>query len=205
MAKEPFVVGEFETSVRAEWRAWLAANHASARGVWFISYKKASGKSRVSYEDAVEEALCFGWIDSVGVKLDEERYKQLFTPRNPKSAWSDVNKERIERLIAAGLMTPAGQAKIDAAKADGSWGIYDEIAALTMPVDLAEALAANPAAEATYRGFTASQERLIWVYIADAKRPETRQKRVAEVVSAAAEGWNALNWHEKKRRARTPS
>jgi hypothetical protein len=106
---------------RAEWRQWLAANHTRTEGIWLISYKKATGKPAVTYDESVEEALCFGWIDSKGNKLDDERSMLWFAPRKPRTGWSKPNKERVERLIQAGLMTPAGLAKIENAKADGSW------------------------------------------------------------------------------------
>ena len=106
---------------RAEWRRWLAANHTSAPGVWLVSWKKPTGKPAVGYGAAVEEALCFGWIDSLAKTVDEERSRQLFTPRRPKSSWSASNVERVERLLAAGLMEPAGLAAVEDAKARGAW------------------------------------------------------------------------------------
>src|SRR6185312_14358897 len=115
---------------RHEWRKWLEENAATSQGVWLIYYKQSSGKPCVPYAEAVEEALCFGWIDSRANALDDERSMQLFTPRKPKSPWSRLNKERIERLMREGRMTPAGLAKIEAAKRDGSWGAYDAVEAL---------------------------------------------------------------------------
>ncbi|WP_266368175.1 YdeI/OmpD-associated family protein [Tellurirhabdus rosea] len=176
---------------RQEWRDWLAANHASSPGIWLVSYKKGSGKARVSYEEAVEEALCFGWIDSKPNKLDDNRYKQAFTPRKPKSVWSKLNKTRIERLIADGLMTPAGQRCIDIAKENGSWTSLDAIEELIMPADLAEALAANPTARQYFEAFSKSVKKGIYYWIASARRPETRQKRVEETVRLAAENVKA--------------
>jgi uncharacterized protein YdeI (YjbR/CyaY-like superfamily) len=185
---------------REEWRAWLEEHHATSRGIWLISYKKASGKSAVGYAESVEEALCFGWIDSHKKTLADERAIQLFTPRRRKSPWSKSNKERIERLIAEGKMTPAGLAKIEEAQRDGSWEIYDAVETLTMPADLAAALAANPAAEATFRAFSPSQTKQLLWHVESAKRPETRAKRIAGIVAAAAEGRNALDWQANRQR-----
>jgi len=112
-------------TTRAEWRAWLEQHHARPEGVWLISSKKATGKPRVAYEEAVEEALCFGWIDSIQRTLDDERAMLWFAPRKPRTGWSKLNKQRIERLTAAGLMAPAGLAKIEAARQDGSWSALD--------------------------------------------------------------------------------
>ena len=131
---------------RAEWRKWLKQNYTRGQGVWLISFKKATGKPRIEYEEAVEEALCFGWVDSKPNKLDEERAMLWFAPRQPGTGWSKLNKSRVEKLIAAGLMTPAGLAKIDAAKLDGSWNALDSVEALEIPPDLAEALAADATA-----------------------------------------------------------
>jgi uncharacterized protein YdeI (YjbR/CyaY-like superfamily) len=186
---------------RAAWRAWLAAYHATAPGVWLIYYKQGSGKTRVPYADAVEEALCFGWIDSRPNKLDDERYMQLFSPRKPKSPWSRLNKERAERLIDAGLMAPAGLAAIEAAKADGSWAAYDDIEALAMPPDLATAFAANPQAERLFAAFSASDTKQLLWWVTSAKRPETRAKRIETVVAEAAQGRNPLAYRQRKRAA----
>ena len=171
---------------RAAWRAWLAENHVTSPGIWLVIYKKSSGKPRLSYDDAVEEALCFGWIDGQTNKLDDERFIQLFTPRRRKSTWSKSNKVRIERLIAAGLMTPAGLAKIEAAKADGSWSTLDSIDAMEMPADLEIALTANPTAQQNFAAFSNSVKKGIFFFIQSAKRPETRAKRVADTVEKAA-------------------
>lgn len=177
---------QVEVADRASWRAWLAANHESSPGIWLVFYKKASGTNGLSYDDAVEEALCFGWIDSLLRRLDDVRRIQLFTPRKPKSVWSRLNKTRVERLIAAGLMTPAGQARIDAAKANGSWSTLDSIDALEMPADLEIALAANPTARDHFAGFSNSVKKAIYYFIQSAKRPETRARRVADTVEKAA-------------------
>ena len=176
---------------RAEWRAWLEANHTTEDGVWLIYYKKESGKPRVDYDEAVEEALCFGWIDSRPNKIDDESYMQLFSPRKAKSPWSRLNKERIKRLIEQGLMTPAGMTKIEAAKRDGSWTIYDEIEDIVIPDDLAAALMDNEAARVNFEAFGDSYKKGILWWIKTAKRPETRAKRVKETVELAAQNIRA--------------
>jgi len=192
----------FRAFSRAEWREWLARNHTRNEGVWLISAKKSSGNPGVPYAEAVEEALCFGWIDSKANKLDSERYMQIFTPRRKRSVWSALNKRRIEQLIADGLMTPAGLLVIEQAKQNGSWTILDSIEMLTVPPDLETDLATNEQAAATFTAFSPSQTKQLLFYIDSAKLPETRAKRIAEVISEATEGRNPLNWHERKRRER---
>ncbi len=176
---------------RQAWRAWLEEHHATARGVWLVYYKKGSGRPRVAHADAVEEALCVGWIDSRANALDTERSTQLFSPRKPHSPWSRLNKRRVEQLTAAGLMRPAGLAVVAAAKADGSWSAYDATEDLTVPGDLAAALAAASTAKAHFDAFPPSSKKNILWWIASAKRPETRAKRVAETVRLAAENKRA--------------
>jgi uncharacterized protein YdeI (YjbR/CyaY-like superfamily) len=123
-------------TTRAEWRDWLAQSYTRTEGVWLISFKKSSGKPRVTYEEAVEEALCFGWIDSTQHTLDDERAMLWFAPRKPRTGWSKLNKQRIERLTASGLMAPAGLAKVEIARQDGSWNALDAVDALEIPPDL---------------------------------------------------------------------
>lgn len=179
---------------RAEWRAWLAANHTRAEGVWLVTFKKATGKPRVEYDEAVEEALCFGWVDSKPSKLDDERSMLWFAPRKGGSGWSKPNKERVERMTAAGLMTPAGQAKIDAAKADGTWAMLDAVESLEIPPDLAAEFAKYPNAAANFEAFPRSAKRGILEWIVQAKRPETRAKRVAETARLANDNVRANQW-----------
>jgi uncharacterized protein YdeI (YjbR/CyaY-like superfamily) len=155
---------------RQEWRRWLEQNHATSSGVWLVYYKKGSGKSRLAHDEAVEEALCFGWIDGLLNKLDHERYKVLFSPRKPQSTWSKINKERVERLIAHGLMTPAGMAKVEIARENGSWNVLDEVEALTIPDDLALAFAANPTAERNFMAFSKSVKKGILNWLRSARR-----------------------------------
>ena len=175
----------------AAWRRWLAANHARADGVWLVSWKPATGRPRVAYEAAVEEALAFGWIDSKGRSLDDERTMQWFSPRRPGSGWARTNKERIIRLERDGRMTAAGRAVIDQAKADGSWTLLDAVEALIVPSDLGAAFAASPGAAAHWEAFPRSARRLMLEWVAQAKRPETRARRIAEIAEAAARGERA--------------
>lgn len=176
---------------RAEWRKWLAKNHDKSEGCWFVYYKKHTGKPRVDYEAAVEEALCFGWIDSLARGLDEERSKLLMTPRKPKSVWSKPNKERVDRIIRAGIIKPVGQAKIDQAKADGSWNALDSSDNLEIPDDLAKAFAKNKKAFEKWSNFAPSARKAILFWLGTAKRENTRLERVDKIVSMAADGKRA--------------
>ena len=182
---------QFYAADRAEWRQWLQENHATAQGVWLIYLKKASGKTRVEYAEAVEEALCFGWIDSVVKPIDEFSYKQLITPRKPKSNWSKLNKERVERLIEMGLMTEAGFKTIEIAKQKGTWNALDEVELLLIPSDLQAEFDNNPLAFQNWEAFSRSARRGILEWLLNAKRPETRAKRVEEIVSLAAKNIKA--------------
>ena len=183
---------------RAAWRDWLAEHHARDEGVWLIRYKQAAGKPTVSYDEAVEEALCFGWIDSLPRKLDAERTMLYFAPRKAGSGWSRPNKERIRRMTAAGKMTPTGQAKIDAAKADGSWSALDDVENLVVPGDLAEAFAQHPGSEAHWEAFPRSVKRGILEWIASAKRDATRARRVEETARLAQRNERANQWRRKR-------
>jgi uncharacterized protein YdeI (YjbR/CyaY-like superfamily) len=161
---------------RAAWRAWLAANGTTSAGVWLV-YDRGAGRA-FGYEDIVEEALCFGWIDSKGRGLDEARTMLYLAPRKPRSAWSRPNKERVERLIARGLMTDAGLAVIRAAQERGTWTALDDVEAGVEPEDLAAALDADPLARSNWDAFPRSAKRAILEWISQAKRPETRSARV---------------------------
>ncbi len=181
---------------RAEWRAWLEQHHTQTTGVWLVSYKQATGKARFDYDEAVEEALCFGWIDSKANKLDAERSMLWFSPRKRGTGWSRPNKQRVEKLIAAGLMMPAGLAKIEAAQQDGSWTALDAIENLEIPPDLERVLRANPIADQYFQAFPRSVKRGILEWIATAKRPETRAKRIDETARLAAQNLRANQWRQ---------
>jgi uncharacterized protein YdeI (YjbR/CyaY-like superfamily) len=176
---------------RQEWRTWLEEHHATSSGVWLISFKKGTGQPRVTYDEAVEEALCFGWVDSRSKALDERRSMQLFTPRKPGSTWCRSNKERVAVLIEQGRMARAGLDKVEAAQRDGSWNKLDAIEALTVPPDLEQALAANPVAARHFEAFSNSAKKNILGWIQSAKRPETRRKRIEVTVTLAAQNKNA--------------
>jgi uncharacterized protein YdeI (YjbR/CyaY-like superfamily) len=183
---------------RAEWRAWLEQNHARPDGVWLISYKKATGRPRVEYDEAVEEALCFGWIDSKAGTVDDERSMLWMSPRKPGTGWARTNKVRVERLMAEGRMAPPGLAKIEAAKQDGSWTALDAVEALEMPADLEQALAGYPDAARHFGAFPPSVRKAILQWIASAKKPETRAARIAETARLANENVRANQWRPKE-------
>jgi len=179
---------------RADLRTWLQKNHTRKEGIWIINFKKATGKPRLEYDEIVEEALCFGWIDSKPNALDDERSMLWLAPRKPKTGWSRLNKARIKRLIQSGQMMPAGQAMIDAAMQDGSWNKLDAVEALEIPPDLAEALAAHPPAQENFDTFPRSVKRSILEWIAAAKKQETRASRIDETARLAAENIRANQW-----------
>ena len=175
----------------AAWRAWLAAHADDERGVWLASWRSHTGRPVADYEAAVEEALCVGWIDATVNVLDDDRLLQLMTPRKPRSPWSASNKRRVARLLAEGRMQPAGLRAIEVAKANGSWSIYDDVEALVEPADLAAALDARPPSRAEWDGFPPSARKAMLWWIKSAVRSDTRSRRIAAVVSSAAEGRRA--------------
>ena len=181
---------------RADWRKWLEENQSRKEGVWLISYKKATGKPRFDYDEAVEEALCFGWVDSKGNKLDDERSMLWFAPRKSGTGWSKLNKERVEKLIKLKLTAPAGLAKINAAKKDGSWNALDAAHALEIPSDLEKAFSKNKTARGYFEAFPPSVKRAILEWISNAKRPETRAKRIDETVTKAEKNIRANQWRQ---------
>ncbi|MDX1964703.1 MAG: YdeI/OmpD-associated family protein [Pirellulales bacterium] len=179
---------------RAAWRAWLAHNHQRGSGVWLVIYKKTSGKQTFTFDEAIEEALCFGWIDSKPGKVDEERTKLWFAPRKAGTGWSRPNKERIARMIVAKKMTPVGLAKIQAAQADGSWEKLDAIEELLIPPDLRAALRSRPPAEDNFMAFPRSVKRGILEWIVTAKKADTRARRIEETAQLAAQNKRANQW-----------
>lgn len=183
---------------REQWRAWLEAHHGSSPGIWVVTWKKASGRPHLPYDDVVEEALAFGWIDSLGRKLDEARWQLLLTPRKRGSKWSRPNKQRVERLLAAGLMAPAGLAVVEAARADGSWNALDDVENLVEPEDLRVALDADSEARRHWDAFPRSVKRGILEWLLNAKATATREKRVRETAELAARGERANQWRGRK-------
>jgi uncharacterized protein YdeI (YjbR/CyaY-like superfamily) len=173
---------------RAAWREWLAANHDRGGGVWLVTWKRRTGRPTIAYADAVEEALCFGWIDGQLGKGDDERSFQWYAPRRPKGTWARSNKERVVRLEAAGLMAPAGLAAIERAKANGSWSALDDIDNLVVPPDLAAALAGRPGAAEAWEAAAPSSRRMVLAWVTQVKNPEIRTRRVARAADQAASG-----------------
>jgi uncharacterized protein YdeI (YjbR/CyaY-like superfamily) len=171
---------------RATWHAWLEANHAASHGAWLVTWRRRSGRAGLDYEAAIEEALIFGWVDSTGGRVDDDRGKLYFAPRKPRSVWAASNKARVARLTAEGRMAPAGQAAVERAKADGSWEMLDSVERLEVPDDLAAALAARPPAAERFAAFPPSARKMLLGWVATAVRPATRAARIAEVAEAAA-------------------
>lgn len=174
---------------QAEWDAWLEREHAASDGVWLKFAKKGSGVPSVVYVEAVEVALCYGWIDSLTKSIDERFYLQKFTPRRARSKWSKVNRERIEALTKQGRMRPAGLAQVELAKADGRWeAAYSSPASMTMPADLQAALDGNPQAAEFWERLNKSNRYAIVYQLEDAKKPETRERRLAKFVGMLERG-----------------
>ncbi len=185
-----------EVTSRKVLRDWLAANHFTAGSTWLITHKKSEGSKYVTYDDVVEELLCFGWVDSLPRKLDVVRSMLLIAPRKPASNWSKLNKERVERMIAAGLMMPSGLALVEAAKRSGAWTALDRVEELTLPDDLVAQLGNFPKARSNFEAFPKSAKRGILEWILNAKTDVTRQKRVEETARLANENIRANQWRQ---------
>ena len=181
----------FHAESRAAWRSWLEHHHTAAPGVWLCSWRAGTGRPRCPYPDVVEEAICFGWIDSTVHVFDDERGVQLITPRKPKSSWTRLNRRRAAEMEAAGAMTDAGRAAIATAQANGWWTIYDQVEDLVEPAELAAALDANPAARSSWDGFSPSSRKLMLWWVVSAARADTAMRRIAAVVSDAESGRQA--------------
>lgn len=184
----PEPVETFYPESIAEWRAWLQENHQTKQAVWLVCYRIKSGKKSISWSESVDVALCFGWIDSKKIKIDEERSHQFFSKRKAKSTWSKINKDKVEQLIAQGLMRAAGFASIETAKQNGSWSVLDEVEAMLVPDDLMAGLNQKPLAKAYFEGLNKSAKKAILQWLVMAKRPETRQQRIHEVLTRAEQG-----------------
>lgn len=184
----------FHPETRAAWRLWLECNHLTRRSVWLVTWKKHTGKPAVTYDEAVSEALAFGWVDSKPAKLDADRTMLYISPRRPGSAWSRPNKERVQAMHDFGLMADAGARAVHTARADGSWDRLNDVENLIVPSDLAKALDRHPGARSTWDAFPRSAKRGILEWIAQARRPETRAKRVEDTAARAAEGERANQW-----------
>jgi uncharacterized protein YdeI (YjbR/CyaY-like superfamily) len=177
-------IPEITPKSRQEWRAWLTKHHASARGVWLVYAKKHTRIPSLSWQDGVEEALCFGWIDSLRRAVDDTYFKQLYTPRKPTSTWSAINKATVERLIAGGRMTAAGLAAVGVAMANGRWSSLDHVESHTMPDVFAAALRRHPAARRAYDACSPFVRKLYLYRLNSAKRAETRARRIAEAIES---------------------
>ncbi len=186
----------FHARTRNEWRKWLEKNHQSEKSVWLIIYKKESDTPSVYYPEAVDEALCFGWIDSKPNKRDNTSYYQFFAKRNPKSNWSKVNKEKAAKLIEQGLMQRAGLEMIEIAKQKGTWTALDEVENINLPADLHAQFSKNKTAFDNWENFPRSSKRGILEWIMNAKKPETRQKRIEETVSLAEKNMKAKHYRK---------
>lgn len=174
---------------QAEWEAWLDAEHRASDGVWIKFAKKGSGVASVAYPEAVEVALCYGWIDSQMQSLDERFYVQKFTPRRARSKWSRINRDKIEELTKAGRMKPAGLAEVELAKADGRWeAAYASPSTVELPPDLQRALDASPQAAEFWAGLNKANRYAIVYQLEDAKKPETRERRLAKFMAMLERG-----------------
>jgi uncharacterized protein YdeI (YjbR/CyaY-like superfamily) len=181
----------YHAESRQQWRAWLEAHHDVERGVWLCSWRSSVDRPRCAYPDAVEEAICFGWIDSTVTILDDERNLQMFTRRKARSTWTRLNRDRAARMEEAGLMTDAGRAAIGIAKDNGWWTILDPVEDLIEPDELAVALDAEPEARRQWDAFPPSARRAMLWWVVSAMRAETRRKRISAIVTSAARGERA--------------
>lgn len=188
-----------EVASQAEWRAWLKKHHARTEGIWLVSYKKHVVDKHLSWDTIVEEALCFGWIDSTARALDADRRMLYLRPRKAKSVWSRINKERVAVLIARKRMAAPGLRAIEQAKANGSWNAIDHVEALTMPEDLNAALARNKAARQHFDAFPPGSRKIILHWIGNAKTTATRTKRIRETVTLAAKNIRANHYQRPAR------
>jgi uncharacterized protein YdeI (YjbR/CyaY-like superfamily) len=186
----------FQAKTRKEWRKWLVKNHQSEKSVWLIIYHKGSDTKSVYYDEAVEEAICFGWIDSIAHKRDEESKYQFFAQRKPKSNWSKASRERAEKMLEQRQMTASGQKLIDLAKKTGTWEALVDVQNSVIPDDLQKLLNKNKTALKNFLGFPPSSKRIILEWILNAKKDETRQRRIEETVRLAADNIKANHYRQ---------
>jgi uncharacterized protein YdeI (YjbR/CyaY-like superfamily) len=177
----------FCPSSQQDWRRWLKVNHKVKQSVWVLYYKKKCNRATVTYNGAVDEALCFGWIDSTRKSVDSDTFIQFFCRRKPNSVWSKINKAKVQRLIADGLMTTAGMESIHLAKHNGSWTILDDVEELVIPADLAAGLRKRPGSEDYFLSLSKSVRKSILQWLVLAKRSETRIRRITEIAQLAAD------------------
>ena len=191
MNKKPVLqkkeIETFYPASREAWRLWLQENHSSKQSIWLVHYKKNSNKPSLSWSEAVDEALCFGWIDSTRKTIDAEKFIQFFSKRKSTSVWSKINKEKVQRLMNEGLIMQAGHESIETAKKNGSWIILDSVEELTIPKDLTAAFKSHPGSKDFFLSLSKSVRKSILQWLVLAKRPETRQKRINEIAELAAQ------------------
>ncbi len=177
----------------SEWREWLHVNHDKHSGIYLIFYKVDHPKESMRWEEAVKVALCYGWIDSTVKSLGNGKRRQYFTPRNPKSVWSALNKKYIKELLAENLMHNSGLEKIETAKQNGSWSVLDDVESGIIPEDLQVAFDKIPRAFENYQNFAPSYQKSYLYWLKQAKRSETRQKRIAEIISCCVKNMKSRN------------
>ena len=183
---------------RKEWRKWLELNHNKKDAVWLICYKKKSPNHNLGWSEAVDEALCFGWIDSTKRTIDSEKYKQYFSKRKAKSNWSRINKDKVKTLIDQGLMEEEGYKSIEIAKKNDSWTILDEVEALIIPEDLEEELTNYKGSMEYFNSLSKSAKKILLYWVVSAKRRETRQKRILEIAENASKNLKPKQFRQNK-------
>lgn len=181
---------------RKEWRKWLEKNHQTESSVWLIIFHKRSEVKSVYYDEAVEEAICFGWIDSIANKRDSESKYQLFSRRKPGSKWSRLNRQRSAKMISQGMMTPSGQAVIDRAMKEGTWEALEQVQSAVIPDDLRKLFNKNKTALKNFQAFPPSSKRIILEWILNARQPQTRERRIAQTVELAAKNIKANHYRQ---------
>ncbi len=187
LPKKQETPGTLEPLDRNAWRDWLSKNHSKAQRVWLVIQKKGSSRKGINLDEALDEAVCFGWVDSKLNVIDTERFKLMFSPRKPGSIWAQSNKKRVERLMRDGLMAPSGLQVVERAKLDGSWKVLDDVENLKLPGDLKEALSADKAAWKNYEAFPDSAKKQLLWWVTSAKRTETRTSRIRQVIAMVKE------------------
>ena len=201
MSKKPLTdAEEVEVASAHELRDWLAQNHTRDRGVWLVSFKKADPDRYLSVGEIVDQCLCFGWVDSLTRSKDDLRSMLWISPRKKGSNWSRVNKEKVARLEAEGLMAPPGRAVIERAKADGTWTALDEVENLVIPSDLQAAFDQTPGSEETWQAYPRGVKRGALEILLNAKRAETRARKIAEIIDCAKAGERPFQWRGPKGR-----
>lgn len=178
----------FRPKSQQEWRNWLKKNHKKKEAVWLMMYRKETGEPTISWSEAVDEALCFGWIDSKSKAIDKEKFIQFFSRRKLNSTWSKINKAKIGQLIEEGRMTQAGLDVIEIAKKNGSWNILNDVDAMIVPEDLMKAFRRHPGSKKYFMSLSNSMKKMLLQHLVLAKRPETRQRRIDEIAELAAKG-----------------